>query len=380
MLTALRTWFGGSAAPKAAVVDDLLGKIRRLRDRFPKDTTKAAPDQAPRLQLIDAEETTLKGRLPLDANGKVDSAKWEAKPEDERSELCAKARRVFDELRCLLRQEQIIGRAYFLIFMVIFVAAVGVYVIAHWTQWESVIRPATDTATAQKQQPSQRSTGLSPEKIVAVVRELRRVELAVSAQRDAKPTKEPPTKDEQEKLNKAIAATKSRVADLKREIDKIDLSFNTLQLLGTIEADAENETLPDNTDSLTKVRPALLADLDSLRAGFFWNDRVWRWIEIAWWAELGVLVGILFYIAGIMGEGRFETENIAMFWTEVVIAPVVVLVIFFLFTLTGITGISPGETALPGNVGFAFIFGFAIRRTLGLLDTIKKRIFPEPAP
>jgi hypothetical protein len=62
------------------------------------------------------------------------------------------------------------------------------------------------------------------------------------------------------------------------------------------------------------------------------------------------------------------------------VPPVVVLVIFFLFKLTGITGISPSETALSGNIGFAFIFGFAIRRTLGLLDTIKKRIFPDPSP
>lgn len=93
-----------------------------------------------------------------------------------------------------------------------------------------------------------------------------------------------------------------------------------------------------------------------------------------------MLVGILFYVAGILSQGRFETENIAMFWTEIVIAPVVVVVIFFLFTLTGITGISPSETSLPGNVGFAFIFGFAIRRTLALLDNVKKRIFPEPSP
>ena len=89
---------------------------------------------------------------------------------------------------------------------------------------------------------------------------------------------------------------------------------------------------------------------------------------------------MVFYIAGLMSEGRFEPENRAMFLAEAAIAPVVVLVIFFLFTLTGITGISPTETSLAGQLGFAFMFGFAIRRTIGLLDTIKKKIFPDPAP
>src|SRR5207249_2668395 len=108
-----------------------------------------------------------------------------------------------------------------------------------------------------------------PEKIIAVVRELKRLELAAASQRAAKPTKPPGTKDEQEELKKAIEATKSRVSDLKAAIDNLDLSFTTLQLFGSVEAEAHNETLSDNSDSLTKLRPGLLADLDSLRAGFF---------------------------------------------------------------------------------------------------------------
>jgi hypothetical protein len=106
------------------------------------------------------------------------------------------------------------------------------------------------------------------------------------------------------------------------------------------------------------------------------RDRVLRWVEIAWWAEIGVLVGILFHIASLLGEGGFESEDISMMWTEAAIAPVAVPVIFFVLTLTGITGVSPSETALTGNIGFAFVFGFAIRLTLGLFDTIKKRILP----
>jgi hypothetical protein len=216
---------------------------------------------------------------------------------------------------------------------------------------------------------------VSASKITDVMSDLRQLELAVSDQRAKKPKE---IKDEErENLLKPI---RDRVEALKKKVDGIDLSFNTVSLLGTVDGEAQNGSLLDTSDSLGRLRSALVPDLEGLRAGFFWNDRIGRWFAIAWWAEIGVLVGILFYIAGLLGEGRFETEDIAMFWTELIISPAVVLVIFFLFALTGITGISPNETSLPGNIGFAFIFGFAIRRTLGLLDTIKKRIFPDPSP
>lgn len=368
-------------APKAADIDELRARIAKRRGGFPKDTKSAGPYEGTRLDLIDAERKDLDNKLqPLEAGGKIDPAKWDAQPESDRRELGGRVRRLFDELRWLTRRERAIGRTYFSIFAGLLAVLVATYVVAHWKQWQTVTQPVVSSTEAQKAAPSQPSMNVPPEKIVAVVRELKRVELAAGTQRAAKPAKPPGNKDEQDAFKKASDATRNQVEALRKAIDNLDLSFNTLQLLGTVEAEAQGDTLADTSESLMKLRPALLADLDSLRAGFFWNDRVWRWIELAWWAELGVLVGILFYVAGTMSEGRFETENISMYWTEIVIAPVVVAVIFFLFTLTGITGISPSETSLPGNVGFAFIFGFAIRRTLGLLDTIKKRIFPDPSP
>jgi hypothetical protein len=69
-----------------------------------------------------------------------------------------------------------------------------------------------------------------------------------------------------------------------------------------------------------------------------------------------------------------------MLWAEVLIAPTVVLVVFFLFHFTGIKDFVPNESSLTVNMGIAFIFGFAIRRTVGLLDLVKKRFFPDPAP
>lgn len=64
-----------------------------------------------------------------------------------------------------------------------------------------------------------------------------------------------------------------------------------------------------------------------------------------------------------------------MCWAELLIAPIVVPVVFFLFAMTGITDFVPSQASVTVNIGVAFILGFAIRRTIGLLDIIKKRFF-----
>lgn len=364
MLTDLRAWMGSPAVPTAADVNDLFAKIKVLRAHVSEDAVKSDHD-APRLALIDAELAQIKTAAKYDAaTAKVDVAPWNAKPESERRQLAARLDQLFDELRCLTREERKTGRAHFVVFGLLFAALCVAYVGFHWNRWKPD-QPAADRVSVQK--------------IAAIMGDLRQLELAVSDQRSKKPKEI--KDDEREKiLGALLKPIRDRVEALKKDLDGIDLGFNTVALIGTVDGEAQNGALLDTSDSLSRLRGALVPDLEGLRAGFFWNDRIGRWFEIAWWAELGVLVGIVFYIAGLLGQGRFETEDIAMFWAEVIIAPAVVLVIFFLFALTGITGINPGETSLPGNIGFAFIFGFAIRRTLGLLDTIKKRIFPEPSP
>jgi hypothetical protein len=364
MLTDLRAWMGSPAVPTADDVNDLFGKITRLRTHVTEEAAKS-DHNAPRLALIDAELAQIKAAAKYDAaTAKVDAAQWNAKPESERRQLAARLDQLFDELRCLTREERTAGRVYFIVFCALFCALAGLYVGFHWNRWKPD-QPAADRVSGQK--------------IAAVMRELRQLELTVSDQRAKKP-KEIKDEEREKVLGPLLKPIRDRVEALKKELDGIDLSFNTVSLVGTVDGEARNGALLDTSDSLSRLRGALAPDLEGLRAGFFWNDRIGRWFEIAWWAELGVLVGIVFYIAGLLGQGRFETEDIAMFWAEVIITPAVVLIIFFLFTLTGITGVNPSETSLPGNIGFAFIFGFAIRRTLGLLDTIKKRIFPDPSP
>jgi len=59
-------------------------------------------------------------------------------------------------------------------------------------------------------------------------------------------------------------------------------------------------------------------------------------------------------------------------------APLVTCVVFFLFSLTGITNFDPSEETIIVILGIAFLFGYAVRRTVGLLENIKQRLLPAP--
>jgi hypothetical protein len=171
--------------------------------------------------------------------------------------------------------------------------------------------------------------------------------------------------------------------NLQSELLKNDLSshlsFRTLTLWGEVKADIENEKIA-TSKSFERLRKELDPELESLRTRYFWTDIPGRWFELAWWAEFGTLVGLLFYLAGCLGMGFFKSEELTMFITELLVTPFVVTVVFFLFGFTGITSFKPNEASIVTTVGFAFILGFAIRRTVGLLDLIKKRFLPDPSP
>ncbi len=293
MLTAVRTWWSGSAVPTANEMQDVLDKIEHLRKRFPTERTKVTLHDAPRLDLIDAELAKLKTDAKVDANGKVDANQWAALPEPDRRQLATTAAQLFDDLKCLTCTKRRIGRIYFVTFTVLFLVTAVVYGGFHREQW----RKRTQAADS-----------VTDDRIMTVATALKLVENEISTQRGKKQAK-----DMTEAERKAaIDAVVNKVTELKTSVEKFDLSFNTLQLLGTVVADARSGALLENADIVAKLRAPLLADLESLRSGFFWSDRVGRWLELAWWAEIGVLVGILFYIAGILahvsppGESRGE--------------------------------------------------------------------------
>src|ERR1700675_1385342 len=101
MLAALRAWWSGSAVPTAVEMQDLLGKIERLRKKFPTDTAKATPHDAPLLRVIDDDLKDIKTGAKVGADGKVDANQWNALSEADRRQLATRADQLFDDLQGL---------------------------------------------------------------------------------------------------------------------------------------------------------------------------------------------------------------------------------------------------------------------------------------
>lgn len=117
--------------------------------------------------------------------------------------------------------------------------------------------------------------------------------------------------------------------------------------------------------------------------GFFWVTRYWKWLEIVFWGEFGVIVGILVWVSTQVQAGRYTrmTYEEEKYWylTEVFIGPIVVAAVFFLlkqFVGTLIEGITEEEVrgSVYTTLGISFTLGLFLRRTLGIFNVIKDRL------
>ncbi len=146
-----------------------------------------------------------------------------------------------------------------------------------------------------------------------------------------------------------LAQTDQRVVVIKEEIEKIDKEAKAL----------------------------------SKNDGFFWITGYWKWLEIVFWGEFGVIVGILAWVCtqaegGKYTKGMFKRE-IYWYLTEIFIGPIIVIAVFFLLKqfigviMTGIT-----EEDIRGSIyltlGISFTLGLFIRRTLGIFNIIKDKL------
>lgn len=156
------------------------------------------------------------------------------------------------------------------------------------------------------------------------------------------------------------------------------VSHRTKRYAGELGGYITARKLVDAQASLKELDKALADDQQEQPGSYFWTTGPKRWLEIIAWSFFGVLVGVIFYLAQQLKMGTFNQQDIPSMISEVVIAPFVTCVIFFLFSYTGITEFSPTNASIFLVLGFAFLFGYAIRRTVGLLDNIKRRILPDP--
>ncbi|OQY99060.1 MAG: hypothetical protein B6D35_10370 [Candidatus Brocadia sp. UTAMX2] len=117
--------------------------------------------------------------------------------------------------------------------------------------------------------------------------------------------------------------------------------------------------------------------------GFFWITGYWRWLEIVFWGEFGVIVGILAWICtqaevGGYTKGKYEKE-LPWYIAEMVMGPVIVVAVFFLlrqFVGTFIAGVAEEDvrSSIYLTLGISFALGLFIRRTLGVFNFIKDKL------
>jgi len=350
--------------PSSADVDDVLSKVDKILGQLKDylDTCKRSG--------IDYWEPKVKAlKVPiLMKEGKVDKETWDKKPEDEQRKTWDLLTTTHEELQCLNVDSLKQGKCYFLIFAALLALVVMIYLGLHLQGFKNYIQPNLTTLTSKNSD--------------EIWDRVRLIDLKLAAKKLAEKPKPSdhgatgqPTAPDKDYKNEI----KTSLTDLRSLLHLLPLPFETFKLLGDVSAELEADDPTVYVTYPTLIKH-LSVDLESLSTAYFWTLQPWRLLELVFWATMGCLVGLLFYIAGSLEQGIFRRENGFMFWAELLIAPVVVPVAFFLFGMTGVTAdFVPSEASVTVNIGVAFIFGFAIRRTVGLLDNIKKRFFPDPS-
>jgi len=176
----------------------------------------------------------------------------------------------------------------------------------------------------------------------------------------------------------AWAAVTASYEQVKNGLLELPISHATEQRLGKLLANINREDLDESHKILAELKVNIDSDILNMRETFFYTKNPLKWLEIATWSWFGVLVGVIFYVTKQLKLGVFDRQDVPSILGEIFMAPIVTCVIFFLFDASGITEFSPTDDSIVIVLGFAFIFGYAIRRTIGLLDNIKQRLLPTP--
>ncbi|MBA3037141.1 MAG: hypothetical protein FP814_11690 [Desulfobacterium sp.] len=136
--------------------------------------------------------------------------------------------------------------------------------------------------------------------------------------------------------------------------------------------------IKDEIDKIEKDALAL-----SKNDGFFWITGPWKWLEIIFWGEFGVIIGILSWVCSKAEKGNYTKEmfedEIYWYLVEIIMGPIVVIAVFFLlkqFIGALMSGVS--EEDVKGSIymtlGVSFTLGLFIRRTLGIFNYIKDKL------
>lgn len=179
-------------------------------------------------------------------------------------------------------------------------------------------------------------------------------------------------------IHNIYGTSSTNSADNKLRLEKEINNILGTSTVNSIAKDELKKTIKEGVEKLEKDAMGV-----SKNDGFFWVFGYWRWLEILFWGEFGVVVGILVWVCTQLAIGKYTKQifHYEKYWylTELFIGPIVVVSAFFLlkqFIGTLITGVT--EEDVSGSIyltlGVSFILGYFIRRTLGIFDFIKNKL------
>jgi len=201
----------------------------------------------------------------------------------------------------------------------------------------------------------------------------------------------------------AVMTTTPSTADIKqtlKDLQTLEDSVLTkeftekISLLNGYTHKFENGTtnLDSNDQRLTKIK----TELDSIEKmalslsrndNFFWVVGPLRWLEVVFWGEFGVIIGILVWVCTQLKSNEYSratyTREKLWYLTEIAIGPVVVIAVFFILKvlLESLTGSPYSQEDIRGSIhitlGVSFALGLYIRRSLGIFNFIKDKL-PNP--
>lgn len=352
MINCFKRILGIRKSPTAEETDNMLKDCERIVNRL--ESVKQE-DESLSEMLNSAKDNLKKLKSAMKfKDDSLDKEDWDKKQEKEKIDIYMKLNNTFRDLKTLNRKEIKCGIAIFFLASVLFAFIIYVYLAEHGKY-------------SAKSGPEQKVSSLvivDIESIFIIMED--RMELFNQGKEKLKKEEKISFREQFEKLKSII--TKDPLEQR--------LSFKVKKALGTLEGEIAMRKVKKET--LNECRKLLEAEIESLSTKYFWTDAPRKWLEIVFWSLFGIMVGILYHIAGSLGSGIFNTSEITMMATEIIITPPVVVIVFFLFPLTGITNFNPTETSILTTLGISFILGFSIRRTVGLLDNIKKRLLPDP--
>lgn len=185
-----------------------------------------------------------------------------------------------------------------------------------------------------------------------------------------------------DKLKKTISniygTSSTNSADKELRLEK---EINDILGTSTVNSEVKGELKKTIKEGIEKLEKDAMGF--SKNDGFFWVFGYWRWLEILFWGEFGVIVGILAWVSTQLAAEKYTKRvfHYEKYWylTEIFIGPIVVVSAFFLlkqFIGTLITGVT--EEDVRGSIyltlGVSFTLGYFIRRTLGIFDFIKNKL------